>query len=196
MTTLAQALARFTSYPAGFIQFMSFVLSHETEFQKGHYGDYDFVRTESDPKDPGGATRYGVDQRAHPHVDVPRLTLADALGIYLGEIWKPLRATELDPDVAMCVCDAAINCGNVRSVKWLQVAAGLRGGAVDGNLGNDTLKAVNAKPDSVICEALVNRRLYYYEQEVSDRLREAYLKGWEARMTDLHNIVVLGYGKP
>lgn len=195
MSTLAQQIAKLSGYSDSFVRALTFVMQHEVEFQGGHYGDYDFVRTEHDPKDPGGTTKYGLDARSHMHVDIDSLNFGQAAGIYFRTIWTPLLADKLDPDVALVIADAAINCGTERAVRWLQASVGIEGDALDGNMGPHTLGNVNLHTDSSVCEANIKRRLYYYEEEVRPALREAYLKGWEARITDLHHIVVLGYGK-
>lgn len=48
-----------------FETFIPFILKHETVFQKGHYGDYQYAVAENDPDDPGGVTKFGIDFRAH-----------------------------------------------------------------------------------------------------------------------------------
>jgi hypothetical protein len=67
---------------ARFDHFIPWILLWETEFKKGHYGDWDYVRVEHDPDDPGGATKYGIDQRSHPHVDIENLTKPGAIHLY------------------------------------------------------------------------------------------------------------------
>ena len=74
-----------------FNTFIPFILNHETEFQKGHYGDWKFVRTERDPNDPGGTTRFGLDYGEHKEApwnmtedQIDKLTYDEAVHIY----WK------------------------------------------------------------------------------------------------------------
>ena len=40
------------------------------------------VIAEDDPDDPGGLTKYGIDQRSHPNVDIRNLTEEEAKDIY------------------------------------------------------------------------------------------------------------------
>jgi lysozyme family protein len=77
--------------PSRFNTFIPFVLKHETEFEKGHYGDWNHVRTERDPNDPGGTTRFGLDYGEHKESpwkmteeQIANLTYDDAIRIY----WK------------------------------------------------------------------------------------------------------------
>lgn len=48
-----------------FNTFIPFILIHETEFEKGHHGDYKYARVERDPNDPGGTTKFGLDYGEH-----------------------------------------------------------------------------------------------------------------------------------
>lgn len=94
-----------------------------------------------DPRDPGGATRWGISQRAHPDVDVRNLTLAGARAIYKSQYWDELRCDELPPPLALMAFDAAVNCRPERAARWLQAAVGT---AQDGVIGPKTLAAVAA----------------------------------------------------
>ena len=167
---------------------MAFVLAHETEFTKGHYGDYDFVRTENDSNDPGGVTRLGVDQRSHPKVNVKNLSLGQALEIYKEDYWQPIYADKMSSALALCVFDAAVNVGKSRSIKWLQAALNL---TADGVIGPKTLKALEDSYSShqALTTKLLNRREYYYRSEVRASLRQHYLKGWLARTSDLRKAI-------
>lgn len=183
MQTLKQAILKLDRpYSSAFLQLLCFVMSHETEFHEGHYGNYDEVRTEHDPRDPGGATKYGIDQRAHPHLKVAELSFNEAALIYYTENWMPLRAEELPPKTAMALVDAAINCGGPRAVRWLQEILALK---QDGNIGPVTIAAAQKRQDQDLAKAFNHRRMRYYSEEVRSGLRMVYLKGWTARVNDL-----------
>jgi lysozyme family protein len=47
-------------------------------FKDGHDGDFAFAIAERDPDDPGGLTKFGIDQRSHPTVDINALRLEQA----------------------------------------------------------------------------------------------------------------------
>jgi len=49
------------------------------------------VISESDPSDPGGLTKYGIDKASHPHVDIKNLTEPQARAIYQDE-WNKCGA--------------------------------------------------------------------------------------------------------
>lgn len=64
-----------TGASEAFLAFMPFIFKWEGEYY------------ENDPDDPGGATKYGIDQRSHPGVDIKSLTKEAALAIYWKE-WQ------------------------------------------------------------------------------------------------------------
>lgn len=114
----------------------------------GHEGG--FV---DNPADPGGATRYGITERAArkngytgPMRELPILL---AKQIARAEYWDAVRADELPEAVRFDVFDGAYNSGPVQSIKWLQRAAGAKD---DGKLGPMTLAAINAcDPEALAC---------------------------------------------
>lgn len=96
------------------------------------------------PKDPGGATNYGITQRvarAHGYQgDMRNFPLSMALGIYEADYWKPIKADQLPESLRFHVFDAAVNSGPSQAIKWLQRAAGV---ADDGIIGPRTLSAAS-----------------------------------------------------
>ena len=188
MTTLAQAIEGLPQgvYSDSFLRLIAFVMPHEVVFQEHHDGDYDYVQTEHDPHDPGGTTRYGIDAETYPDVDIENLEFTGAVVLYLNHVWTPLRADQLGADTALALCDAVINCGQSRSIKWLQGCLNFQGDDVDGNIGNMTIGAAQKQDDYTLAHALNQRRMTYYTQEVRASLRNLYLKGWTNRVADLN----------
>lgn len=99
--------------------------------------------------DPGGATKWGVSQRAHPDIDLPNLDRDGAMQLYRTHYWMPLQlwglpATTLRWDVF----DYAVNAGRQKAARDLQRALNIcvdaRGLsvtarlAVDGRIGPNT----------------------------------------------------------
>lgn len=85
------------------------------------------------PKDPGGATMYGVTQAVftawlkaggQPVRSVKSITKSEALAIYRANYWKAVGADRLFPGVDLAVYDAAVNSGVSRGRKWLIASAG------------------------------------------------------------------------
>jgi lysozyme family protein len=159
-----------------FLECVDFVLRHETE-----YNADGSVRVERDKRDPGGTTKYGIDQRSHPDVSVENLSLADAKKIYFDDEWTKCRCGELKAPWDLALFDAAVNVGSHRAVRWLQEAVGAE---KDGFIGPKTIAKANAA-DEKSFDRFIERRKFYYTSEVKTSLRLTYLKGWLNRVADL-----------
>lgn len=101
-----------------FETFIPFILKWETEYDKS--GN---VLTEHDKDDPGGTTKYGIDQRAHPKVDIESLTKEQAIAIYLEE-WKEESIEGWSFPLGEVYFNACVNCGEGRADKLLKLANG------------------------------------------------------------------------
>lgn len=93
-----------------------------------------------DPHDPGGFTRWGISQRAHPDVDVPNLTRGVALDLYRDHYWVPAGCEKMPPLIAMVHFDHAVNRGVLRAIEAMQVVVRVE---ADGVLGPRTLAALD-----------------------------------------------------
>lgn len=186
---LATALASFAGkYSPGFIRAMGFLLPSEVVFVRGGYGDYSRVTWEDVPGDDGGVTKWGVDQRSHPGVDIKHLSLEQALAIYHAGEWAAVRGDDLPADVALAVFDSAVNVGTDRAVRWLQLAVGA---TPDGKLGPRTLAAVRQAGAETAVDGLLASREHYYRQEVGPAKRARFLPGWLARLDNLRTVLRL-----
>jgi lysozyme family protein len=135
---------------------------------------------ERDPADPGGTTKYGIDQRSHPHIDIANLTREQALEIYYSGEWSSCRCGTLKPPWDLAVFDAAVNIGSGRTIKLLQQTVGT---TVDGFIGPKTIAAVNQAPVDDLGEFLDLRESYY--RALPQVLRNRFLNGWLNRVADL-----------
>ena len=63
----------------------------------------------NDPRDPGGATRYGIAKKYHPQEDIENLTLDRAKEIYLAEYWIPVGCDNQAYPMDVCLFDGAVN---------------------------------------------------------------------------------------
>ena len=100
-----------------FNAFIPFILKHETAYQKGHWGDDRYVKTERDPNDPGGTTRYGIDLGEHQHKpwnltdhDVDTLTRDKAIELYWRH-WQLDGIEKLPAVVGECYFNCATMSG-------------------------------------------------------------------------------------
>lgn len=82
------------------------------------------VISENDPDDPGGLTKYGIDQRSHPHVRIKSLTEAQARDIYWNEYWSPNKCETMERGLGEVHFNACVNAGAGRAAKLLAASGG------------------------------------------------------------------------
>lgn len=113
------------------------------------------------PADRGGATKFGISQRAHPGLDIANLTEADARAIYRREYWDGIGADKLPPAMRELAFDSAVNHG----VGWTRQALEQAGG------------------DPVAFRKL--REAHYREIVANDPTQAQFLGGWLNRLREL-----------
>lgn len=121
-----------------------------------------------DPNDPGGATNYGISNRAHPvdrdgdgDVDADDARLVspeEARAIYTNKYYLAAHCERLPVGLDVCVFDMAVNAGVEAAVKLLQRMVG---SGADGIIGPQTLAAVRAYDGDFIAGYTVARINYY-----------------------------------
>lgn len=166
---------------ARFSAFLPQVLKFETE-----YNADGSVRVERDPDDPGGTTKYGIDQRSHPRVNVAALTYQQAEDIYFEE-WTKWPCDEIAAPFGELVFDITVNGGH--AVRWLQ--EGLRAYldstiVVDAFAGSKTFAAAakaakNPQIARQIVERMCTARENRFRELAKQRRFKKYLRGWIRR---------------
>lgn len=141
---------------------------------------------ENDPADPGGATKFGIDQRSHPLVNIRTLTRDQAKEIYRAEYWQAVKADKLPWPLNWVVTDIAVNNGKSRAAKWLQEALGV---TADGILGTVTIGAAERSDAMTIRNRLLTRRGYFY-RSIAQGAQAKFLKGWLNRNDSLREVTV------
>lgn len=153
-----------------FLEFMPWLLQWEGETY------------ENDPDDPGGATKYGIDQRSHPNEDIRNLTKERAYEIYFSEYWTRMRCDQLPRMVGEVCMNIGVNAGKSRAGKWLQAIVGAD---VDGIIGAGTVRAtLRMDRPEWISELLIRRTEEHYRSIARGRLAK-FLKGWLNRNNSL-----------
>lgn len=134
------------------------------------------VHTEHDPDDPGGATKYGIDQRSHPGVDIAALTQDQATAIYFGE-WTAAPVEALPPRLGELLFDIRVNGGP--GAAWLQQALNV---IADGFTGPQTLAAAQSLDAAGIAKAVQQvcayRDMRFVRLAGTNPRFEKYLNGW------------------
>jgi len=171
-------------YSPRFMHAVEFVLRHETEYARGHYGDMAFAIAENVSGDAGGLTKFGIDQRSHPNVNVAELTREVATDIYYHAYWLPSHAEEMPLGIGEVLFDIKVNGGN--GMKWLQESLNHIGipCAIDGIFGPAT-KSATQKAGTEALKALCKRREQHFRAIVDAHpLQSKFLKGWIVRASD------------
>jgi len=136
------------------------------------------------PDDPGGETKYGISQRAYPHLDIKNLTKEQAAEIYHRDYWLPARCDELPEQVAIAHFDCAVNCGVQAAARILQRALNVKD---DGDIGPVTLAAVRAADPARLVERMLLERVAYYSDIALRRSQlRTFLAGWLSRTVTLY----------
>jgi len=125
--------------------------------------EWEGTEFENDPDDPGGATKYGIDQRSHLNVDIKNLTSEEATDIYWNE-WVKDGCEHLPAPLDWLFFDAAVNCGLGRAQQFLNASA------------RDPKKFQKERSDFYIRLADQKPRLAKFK------------KGWLARVNDLSKV--------
>jgi lysozyme family protein len=141
---------------------------------------------ENVPGDPGGPTKYGIDQRSHPTVNIRALTEVKAKEIYRNDYWRAIAGDKLQPKTAWAVMDSAVNCGTKQAVRWLQRALNVED---DGRLGPVTLAAAAASPDGPVAMSVLRQRGDHYLALGKRPQFRKFLKGWINRNESLRKVL-------
>jgi hypothetical protein len=170
---------------------LKFVFEHECEFKKGHYGDLNFVRSENVAKDPGGLTKWGIDKKSHPNVDIENLTQEQATEIYRKEYWERHHCDKLPWPLSAVHFDNCVNTGAGRAVKLLQRVCGAQD---DGVWGPNTHAAVMHackldSPDVVAMHVIKKKREFYKMLVAKDPDFKEFEDGWLNRTNDLEKFI-------
>ena len=70
---------------------------------------------ENDPDDPGGETKFGIDKRSHPDVNIRNLTQEQAAEIYWRDYWVKNGCEWNTEPVGEVFFNACVNCGAGRA---------------------------------------------------------------------------------
>ena len=166
----------------------------------------------NDPRDPGGATNYGITLATlaawrGPNVittveDVRALTPAKVTPIYHAKYWETISgdSPNMAPGIDLMVFDMGVNAGIGTSGEILQRCLGFDGVSpgqeIDGAIGPHTLLAVKGAHAASLITSLSAAQLAYY-QGLSGW--PTFGQGWSARVSErtAHaNALALGTAAP
>jgi lysozyme family protein len=139
--------------------------------------EWEGVDYEDDPDDPGGATKYGIDQRSHPDVNIRNLTESQAKYIYWTE-WTSEGAGNFPEPLRQVYFNYCVNTGKSRAAKLIQQALGV---TADGIIGPKTMAAIKATDALGLALATIEKGNAFYRA----LNRPKFLQGWLNRNSAL-----------
>ncbi len=131
-----------------------------------------------DPNDRGGATKYGISQRAYPDVDIRNLTEQQARDIYKRDYWDRIRGDEITSQaVAENIFDTAVNMGVRTASRLAQVALEIE--PADGIIGSQSLKVINQADEALFIANFTIAKIARYAYICNrNKSQKKYLLGW------------------
>ncbi len=138
------------------------------------------------PKDPGGATMYGIIQREYDSFrqrkgrtqqTVRNITEDEVAEIYRSQYADKIRYDDLPAGVDFATLDGAINSGVSRGAKWLQGALGI---AADGIVGAQTVAAATKADALKTIKTIYAKRTGFLRGLTTF---STFGKGWISRCT-------------
>lgn len=137
------------------------------------------VITTRHPADPGGATKYGIDQRSHPTITIDQLTQPQAIAIYYQTYWIRPGFHQLPYPIAEVAFDMGVLQGSATLLRMLQRLVGVKS---DGILGPITLQAVQQKSPHPLAKALLlQARMRLQSLPQAQPKLAVFLRGWLRR---------------
>jgi lysozyme family protein len=138
--------------------------------------------------DPGGTTKYGISQRAHPNVDIESLSERRAQMIAMLSYWNPLNADALPPAIRWDVFDVGFNAGLKRAGKLLQRSVNLCRQSMgstdfiteDGMIGPVTVQATEGLDQIKLLRVFRAYRADHYLQ-LAEFGQAKFIHGWLRR---------------
>lgn len=99
----------------------------------------------NDEHDPGGETKYGIDKKSHPDLNIKNLTEADAIEIYRQEYWIRNDCDVVPEVLRFAYFDCCVNQGPGLAKKFIQKALGLQADGILGGQSRARFKEVAQK---------------------------------------------------
>lgn len=156
----------------------------------------------NNPRDPGGATKYGVTQarlnewRNNGHDDFPA-NVADlapdhAAAIYRVIDWDVMRCDDMPAPLACLLLNSSVNQGEPTAVRLLQAALGV---TQDGLIGPGTLEAIHSwrspyMPEQTLAEEFAARVAVRYAR--LDGSENEFELGWFRRLFRIYSAATVG----
>lgn len=128
--------------------------------------------------DKGGATKYGISQKAYPSLDIRNLTEQQARDIYKRDYWDRTGGDTIKSQlVAENIFDTAVNMGVRTASKLAQLCIDFS--PADGVLGSNSVDAINAADEHQFLAAYTISKIARYAYICNqDKSQSKFLLGW------------------
>jgi lysozyme family protein len=135
-------------------------------------------RFTDDPNDRGGATKYGISQRAYPDLNIRNLTEQQARDIYKRDYWDRVLGDDiLSQVIAENLFDTAVNIGVKTASRLAQLTLDIE--PADGVIGTSSLATINTADERVFVLGFTVAKIARYADICNqDRSQQKYLLGW------------------
>jgi len=131
-----------------------------------------------DPNDSGGATKYGISQKAYPNLDIRSLTEQQARDIYKRDYWDRIHGDDITSQtIAENIFDTAVNMGVKTASRLAQLSLDIT--PADGIIGGDSLKIINNANEELFIAGFTIAKIARYAAICNrDRSQTKFLLGW------------------
>ena len=138
----------------------------------------------NDTTDRGGATKYGISEKAYPDLDIRNLTEDEAKAIYKQNYWDRVRGDDIQSQmIAETIFDVCVNMGVVGGSKLAQKTLKIE--PADGIIGPQSLAVINAADEDLFVAKFALAKIQRYTEICrADESQKKYLLGWLNRTLD------------
>lgn len=142
---------------------------------------------ENDPRDPGGETKYGIDKRSYPSLDIKNLTIETAREVY-SAIWNGNKCGVMPAGIAFFHFDCCVNQGSHAATRMLQSAVReQRNIFVDGLIGVQTVAALAAMDNEQLARLLRDYCRARVQRYFTTAAYRIYGGGWINRVLECYS---------
>lgn len=138
----------------------------------------------NDTSDRGGATKYGISERAYPELDIRNLSEDQAKAIYKRDYWDRIRGDDIQSQmIAETIFDVCVNMGVAGGSKLAQKTLKIE--PADGIIGPQSLAVINAADEDLFVAKFALAKIQRYTEICqADDSQKKYLLGWINRTLD------------